>query len=80
MKECVARSDTWCTLNEATMEPVWDDAYLAQRSGQSQKKQVDPKFPIFWDANVALNVAVRVVNSHHYDLKIKDEGLIQLTW
>ena len=62
------------------MEPVWDDAYLAQRSGQSQKKQVDPKFPIFRDAKVALNVAVRVVNrSHHYDLKIKDEGLIQLT-
>ena len=44
------------------MEPVWDDAYLAQRSGQSQKKQVDPKFPIFRDAKVALNVAVRVVN------------------
>ena len=61
------------------MEPVWDDAYLAQRSDQSQKKQVDPKFPIFRDAKVALNVAVRVVNSHHYELKIKDEGLIQLT-
>ena len=42
------------------MEPVWDDAYLAHSSGQSQEYQVDPKFPIFGDAKMILSAAVRV--------------------